>query len=173
MDAYRAAVERLVPGHADEVLTRLYPPAMFPSINAAFNAFLADAAFICPSRDLARQLRRAGQPAYLYHFTHETAIGALLRLGVFHAAELPYVFGNFTGLFRARDADGPVVDITQGYWTRFAQGADPNGAGATPWPRYTEAADAHLEINATPRAGAGLRRAQCDVITAWLEPPRP
>ncbi len=169
--AYRAAVERLVPGHGDEVLTRLYPPAMYPSVNAAFNAFIADAAFICPSRDLARRYAAAGQPAFVYHFTQETAIGAQLGLGVFHAAELPYVFGNWSGLFRYRESDGPVVELTQGYWTRFALTADPNGAGATPWPRYTEAADPHLEIGAVARAGAGLRRAPCDAITAWLEPP--
>lgn len=170
-DAYRTAVRRLVPGHEDEVLNTLYPPAMFPSINAAFNAFLADAAFICPARDLARQYADAGQPVFLYHFTHETQIGMLLRLGVFHSAELPFVFGNFTGLFRYRDADGPVVDITQGYWTRFAAGANPNGMGAVNWPTFTTAGDAHLDISATPVMGAGLRRSQCDVITPWLAPP--
>jgi para-nitrobenzyl esterase len=170
-DAYRAAVRRLVPGHEDEVLNTLYPPAMFPSINAAFNAFLADAAFICPARDLARQYADAGQPVFLYHFTHETQIGMLLRLGVFHSAELPFVFGNFTGLFRYRDADGPVIDITQGYWTRFATGANPNGMGAVTWPTFTTAGDAHLDISATPVMATGLRRSQCDVITPWLAPP--
>lgn len=171
MDAYRAAVQRLVPGHEDEVLNTLYPPAMFPNINAAYNAFIADAAFICPARDLARQYADAGQSVFLYHFTHETQIGMLLRLGVFHGAELPFVFGNFTGLFRYRDADGPVIDITQGYWTRFATGANPNGMGAVNWPAFTTAGDAHLDISATPVMGAGLRRSQCDVITPWLAPP--
>jgi para-nitrobenzyl esterase len=172
VEAYRAEVERLVPGHADEVLTRLYPPAMFPSVNAAFNAFLADAAFICPTRDLARLYAAAMQPVFLYHFTHETMIGMQLRLGVFHSAELPYVFNNWTGFFRARESDTPVVNLTQGYWTRFARGADPNGAGAVAWPRYATATDQHLDINAAPRADSGLRRSQCDVISAWLEPPR-
>lgn len=172
MDGYRAAVERLVPGHADDVLTRLYPPAMFASINAAYTSFLADAAFICPARDLARQFAANNTPVFLYHFTHETQIGALLRLGVFHSAELPFVFGNFTGLFRYRDMDGPVVTITQGYWTRFARGADPNGEGAVAWPAYAPATDAHLDISATPRADSALRRANCDAMSPWLEPPR-
>lgn len=172
MDAYRAAVERLVPGHTDDVVNRLYAPAMFASINAAYNAFLADAAFICPARDLARQYANASLPVFVYHFTHETQFGMLLRLGVFHSAELPFVFGNFTGVFRYRDVDGPVVDLTQGYWTRFATGSDPNGAGAVPWPRYAAESDGHLDISATPMAGAGLRRSQCDEITPWLEPPR-
>lgn len=172
VEAYRAAVDRLVPGHADDVLTRLYPPAAYPNINGAYNAFLADAAFICPARDLARQFVANGVPVFLYHFTHETQIGALLRLGVFHSAELPFVFGNFTGLFRYRDLDGPVVDLTQGYWTRFARAADPNGAGAIAWPPYATSTDAHLDISASPRAGSALRRDACDAITAWLEPPR-
>ena len=70
-----------------------------------------------------------------------------------------------------RDADGPVIDITQGYWTRFATGANPNGMGAVNWPVFTTAGDAHLDISATPVMGAGLRRSQCDVITPWLAPP--
>lgn len=172
MDAYRAAVERLVPGHGDDVLTRLYPPAMFASINAAYTAFLADAAFVCPARDLARQYAAASVPVFVYHFTHETLVGAALRLGVFHSAELPFVFGNFTGLFRQGDADPPVVDVTQGYWTRFAQSADPNGQGAVAWPPYTAAGDAHLEIGDETRMGTGLHRAQCDAITPWLQPPQ-
>lgn len=171
MDAYRAAVQRLVPGHADEVLNRLYPPAMFDSINAAYNAFLADAAFICPARDLARQYANAQLPVFTYHFTHESQVGMLLRLGVFHSAELPYVFGNFTGLFRYRDADGPVFELTQRYWTRFATGGDPNGPGAVEWPRFTADGDAHLDISASPMARTGLRRSQCDELTPWLEPP--
>lgn len=172
MDAYREAVRRLVPGHEEQVVTTLYPPAMHDSITDAYNHFLADAAFICPARDLARQYANAGQPVFLYHFQHETQVGMLLRLGVFHSAELPYVFGNFTGLFRYRDADGPVIDITQGYWTRFATRADPNGTGAAAWPAYAQSSDAHLNIAAAPTMGTGLRRSQCDVITPWLEPPR-
>jgi para-nitrobenzyl esterase len=170
-DAYRAAVRRLVPGHEDEVLNTLYPPAMFPSINAAFNAFLADAAFICPARDLARQYADAGQPVFLYHFTHETQIGMLLRLGVFHSAELPFVFGNFTGLFSLPRRRRPVIDITQGYWTRFAAtGANPNGMGAVTWPRFTRDGDTHLEIGDAVRASTGLRRDVCDTLERWIVP---
>jgi para-nitrobenzyl esterase len=126
--------------------------------------------FICPNRTLAR-ITAPGAPTYLYHFTRANdRAGVALGLGVFHSAELPYVFGNFSGLFSRAAADEPVIAATQGYWTRFAATGDPNGAGAPAWPAYTAASDAHLEIGDAVRTGVGLQRDVCDTMATWLAP---
>jgi carboxylesterase type B len=42
-----------------------------------------------------------------------------------------------------------------GYWTRFAQGGDPNGAGAPQWLSHTAASDLFQSLEPpTPRTGA-------------------
>lgn len=58
--------------------------------------------------------------------------------------------------------DLAVVDAFNGYWTRFAASGDPNGAGATSWPRYDAAGDAHLRIDAPVVVETGHRAKQCD-----------
>jgi para-nitrobenzyl esterase len=167
--AYEALVRATLPDRVADVL-RLYPVSMYPSPKAAYEAFLRDAVFICPNRTLAR-ITAPGAPTYLYHFTRANdRAGVALGLGVFHSAELPYVFGNFSGLFSRAAADEPVIAATQGYWTRFAATGDPNGAGAPAWPAYTAASDAHLEIGDAVRTGVGLQRDVCDTMATWLAP---
>jgi para-nitrobenzyl esterase len=169
--AYRALVMATLPDHVDDVM-RLYPVAMYPTPKAAYEAFLRDAVFVCPARGMARLTADANVPTWLYHFTRENRAGMVLGLGVYHSAELPYVFGNFTGFFTRAAEDEPVVTATQNYWTRFATTGDPNGAGATMWPRFTTANDTHMEIGDMVRTGTGLRREVCDAMTTWLAPPR-
>jgi len=172
--AYRTAVEALVPGHAADVVDRLYPPSAHGgSPNAAFTAFLGDAVFVCPARAQARLMATTEVPTWLYHFTRLNRAGMALGLGVFHTAELPYVFDNFVGIFSRTSADVPVMEAMQGYWTRFAATGDPNGAGAVPWPRFSATADTHLEIGDTVRADMGLRRAVCDELERWIVPEAP
>ncbi len=172
--AYRTAVEALVPGRGADVVDRLYPvSAHGGSANAAFSAFLGDAVFVCPVRAQARLVAATDTPAWLYHFTRLNRAGTALGLGVFHSAELPYVFDNFVGLFSRTPADVPVMEAMQGYWTRFAATGDPNGTGAVVWPRFTRDGDSHLEIGDTVRAGTGLRRAVCDELEAWIAPAAP
>jgi para-nitrobenzyl esterase len=48
------------------------------------------------------------------------------------------------------------------YWARFAANGDPNGEGATLWPRYDPALDTYLDFDDTIFAGAGVRTARCD-----------
>jgi carboxylesterase type B len=66
-------------------------------------------------------------------------------------------------------ADTAISNSVIGYWTRFANTGDPNGAGATMWPAYTMAGDAHLEFGDTTQAGTALHRAKCDVAETWLD----
>ncbi len=169
--AYRALVGAVLPDHVDDVI-RLYPVAMYASPKAAYEAFLRDAVFVCPARAFARTTTLYSVPTYLYQFTRLNRAGAVLGLGVFHSAELPYVFGNFTGFFSRAPEDEPVVTATQGYWTRFATTGDPNGGGAPMWRPYTAATDNHLEIGDTVREGTGLQRAACDAMATWLAVPR-
>ena len=166
---YEAAVRNLLPTHVPDVM-RLYPASdpAFATVNDAYTAFLTDAVFICPARAQARYMAALGMGAYLYHFTRLNP-GPFRFLGVFHGQELPYVFGNFTSMFTRTSADTTLSNSVIGYWTRFANTGDPNGAGATMWPVFTMAGDAHLEFGDTTQAGTGLHRTKCDEAETWLD----
>ena len=89
---------------------------------------------------------RAG--VYFYHFAHvppqppSDAGGDLSRrLGAFHTAEIPYVFGTLDARkWPWRESDRALSDMMAGYWLNFAATGNPNGSGLPPWPRYEPSA---------------------------------
>ena len=64
------------------------------------------------------------------------------------------------------NADRALARTVSAAWARFAITGDPNGEGLPEWPAYTLENDAHLELGDSVRAGAGLRKAECDVLDA-------
>ncbi len=161
--AYQAAVEALVPGHGADIL-RLYPVSAYPSVTAAYDAFLTDAVFTCPTRDQARYVTALATHVYLYHFTRLNHAGMLLGLGVFHSSELPYVFGDFVPPFTADDTDTALSNTMMNYWTRFAATGDPNGGADPMWPAFTTAGDSDQGLGDTVAPETGLHRANCDAL---------
>jgi len=131
---YRDAIAVRFPDAVDRIVAR-YPVSAFPSPNAALAEVTGDAFFVCPTRFASRTLADHGVAVHRYVFAHPLAQPILADLGVFHASELPYVFGNDTFPLGRIDAP-PLVDAMQTYWTQFAKAADPNRADATPWPTY-------------------------------------
>ena len=89
------------------------------------------------------------------------------RLGAFHAAEIPYVFGDLemfkAGMGIERDAtDEKLAKAMSAYWLNFARTGDPNGEGLPEWPAYAAASDRHLEFGDEIKAGEGLFREKMD-----------
>ncbi|MET0406489.1 MAG: carboxylesterase/lipase family protein [Cystobacter sp.] len=169
-EQYEAAVKTRSPGRSEELL-RAYPAKDFPSPKAAFSRMLGDAMFVCPTRRLARTLVEQGQPVHAYFFTHEppkafgSIFGRFLKLGAYHSAELPFVFGLSQGRFALEtDAERELSRKVMGYWTRFATRGDPNGEGTLAWPAYTRDGEPYLEINMTLGLGANLNAERCDVM---------
>lgn len=148
-----------------------YPASGYDSPRAALIALITDSRWTCPARSYLRAFRGAQtEPVYRYFFTRgldPTRAPLASRDGAYHAIELFYVFGslNIAG-YRPTDNDLAVSEAVQGYWLRFAATGDPNGAGAPAWPAFESSMDNHLEINAPPRAGAGVRTALCDALAA-------
>jgi para-nitrobenzyl esterase len=123
---------------------------------------LGDAAFVCPTRRVARIVAAAGVPAFLYTFTHAPDVAFTPGLGAFHTVELPFVFGtNWFGLpMTAREK--PLSTAMMGYWSRMAAAGDPNGGGSVAWPRYAMDSDQDLDLDLQITTGTGLRSQQCD-----------
>jgi len=86
-----------------------------------------------PDRNAARLHTKAGQPAWLYYFSHVAAAGKDKKpYGAGHTDEIRYVFGAPTAPATFDAADKALSDAMHGYWAAFAKTGNP-GAG---WPKF-------------------------------------
>ena len=139
-----------------------YPVSNYASPLTWTQALLTEGLFICPSRQTARGLAAHGTPTYLYQFSYPFNPPLFANLGAAHSFELPFVFGTSLGGRDIGDEELPTSQAIMGYWTRFAATGDPNGAGATPWPRYDGASDRHLVLDSTQTTGTALKHDACE-----------
>lgn len=96
------------------------------------------------------QSERGKGKAFVYYFDHRTPKSPD---GANHGAELPYVFGNFGGLFgEPRLEDMAMSDLVRSYWINFAKTGDPNGAGLPKWPAFSEKAQNAMFFDNAPGA---------------------
>lgn len=161
--AFLALAEQLVPGNGAEVVAH-YPSSEYGSAQAAAEAAVGDAAFVCATRRQARAFAAAQAPTYLYHFTHDPGASLLGELGAFHSAEIKFVLGN-PGQLQPGALDGDELALSQammGYWSRLADKGDPNGEGAFEWPKYDEATDENIVLEVPLSKQSGLKKEQCD-----------
>ncbi len=161
---YREALGRRFPAASiDEIVAR-YPIASFPNANRAIAEISGDAFFVCPARRTARAVAAKGAPTYYYSFQQEPVQAFMPDLGVFHSAEIPFLFATDPRypLARAGEAGKPTSDALQSYWQRFAQTMDPNGNGAPLWPLYARATEEHLVIDNDPSVGSAYKNELCN-----------
>lgn len=86
------------------------------------------------------ETRTGGQPIYRYRFDTAPPTDFFgVKKGVFHSAEIPYVFGEFDSEPQVpwTPEDREVSRLIQAYWTNFARTGDPNGPGLPDWPVYS------------------------------------
>ena len=132
------------------------------SAKRAFIALLTDYDFVMVARTCARDMMAIQHETFLYQFTRGADGAARLGLGVYHGAELPYVFGSLQGSVYGEE-DRRLSQEIMGYWTRFARTGDPNGDDAVTFPRY-DSADRHLILGVPITTSEHLHRETCDFL---------
>ncbi len=161
-----AAVRELVKqkyGDAAEDFLKIYPVISDAHARAAYLQSFRDEWFTWEMRTWARLMRKAGQPAYLYFFSHEPPRPGIEQLGAYHAAEIAYVFDNLGKLpWNSPEKDQALADAMASAWVRFASTGDPNGAALPKWDVYDAEAEPYLEFGKEIRPGNHLLQAECD-----------
>jgi para-nitrobenzyl esterase len=166
VEAYRRFIRAAFRAGADDVLAR-FPVVRDADVKPALARVLGYSSFVAPARRLARAMADFGGRVYLYSFTRVRPGTPAARLGAFHGAEIPFVFGTFGHLF---PAGAPEVEATDralsqtmmDYWVRFAATGDPNGEGTPAWPRYASPSDVWLELGSEIQTRAAVAREFCD-----------
>jgi para-nitrobenzyl esterase len=131
---------------ADEFL-KIYPADSDEQAVSSYFSAYRDQVFGWEMRTWARMATATGHhPVYLYYFTRVPPGPQAKKLGVFHAADIAYVFGNFPWPLPWEEADRKLSDIIGSYWVNFAANGNPNGKGLPEWPVYNSQRDQALEL---------------------------
>ncbi|HMJ12854.1 MAG TPA: carboxylesterase family protein [Polyangiaceae bacterium] len=147
-----------------------YPAENYASSNERLNAIGKDAFFACAARRIVRRAVRFGRSAYLYVFSHHPEGALDPTLGAFHAAEFPFIFNRSMPLVAIRESERPLVDLMQGYWTRFARTGNPNGDSSAFWPKYSLFTDETLDIHLPePSVSERHLEARCNFWDSLLD----
>jgi para-nitrobenzyl esterase len=128
-----------VPAARAAAIAAEYPPAAYPSPDAAFSTLVGDASFACPALQID-QLTSQRVPTYAYEFNDDKA-PQLFTPPRFvppvatHESELPYLFDLPNAPFPAQFSVGQQVLAAsmRAAWANFAARGNPT-TRAVPWP---------------------------------------
>jgi len=189
---YDAAIRKSYRDLADKFL-QLYPSSAMPG---SILANTRDALYGWTAQRLVRKQTALGVPAYLYLFDHGYPAADTAGLHGFHASELPYVFGTFSGTpplwpkVPDTQAETRLSGALMDYWTSFARSGEPRAKDEADWPAFGSHG-AYLDITDAPHPAQDLmpgmyqlheevvcrRHAQGDQAWNWnvgiISPPLP
>jgi para-nitrobenzyl esterase len=136
--AYEAEIRNRYADRANDFL-KLYPST---NLEQSILAITRDALYGWTAEKLVRSQTALGAHGFLYLFDHGYPAAEDAELHAFHAAEIPYVFGNLDRTSR----DWPKIPDTPAerafssamlqYWTSFARSGFPRASHQPQWPAY-------------------------------------
>jgi para-nitrobenzyl esterase len=151
---YESEIRARYADRADEFL-KLYPST---NLEESILAITRDALYGWTAEKLVRSQTSLGERGFLYLFDHGYPAANSAGLHAFHAAEIPYVFGNIdrTAPDWPKIPDTPAErafsDAMLEYWTSFARSGEPSASQQPDWPAYgSKRAYMHFAETPQPR----------------------
>jgi para-nitrobenzyl esterase len=148
-------------GSQAETVLKVYPADTPEQTKASFAALLGDQLISYPTWLWdTLQAKTGNAPIYRYSFelrppAPEASLTPLAAQGVFHSAEILYVFDNLqVREWSWRPEDRKMAELLSSYWVNFAKNGDPNAPGLPEWPKYTGLNGSVMRLSAQPSAGA-------------------
>jgi para-nitrobenzyl esterase len=130
-----------VPAARAAAIAAEYPPAAYPSPDAALSTLVGDASFACPARQIDQSTSQRA-PTYAYEFNDDNAPQLftpprLVARVATHESELPYLFDLPNAPFPPQLSVGQqaLAASMRAAWANFAARSNP-ATRAVPWPAF-------------------------------------
>jgi len=101
---------------------------------------------LCPSRYLAAVISAQGGQGFVYYFSRNRPGTDGDELGVYHGAELPYVFDQHDDWLPTDDTDHALTATIMDYWSSFAKNGSPQATSHPGWPVFTASRQYVMEL---------------------------
>ncbi|MDZ7645534.1 MAG: carboxylesterase family protein [Woeseiaceae bacterium] len=122
----------------------------------------------CPLQRLANRLAAGGGRAFVYRFDRVREGAGGERLGSYHGAEIPYVFGTHDIWLPTTPADRELTAAMMDSWVSFARTGDPN-TGSTPrWPVYDAGSQQVMRLGTTRHVATADNALLCELMAPGL-----
>jgi para-nitrobenzyl esterase len=137
-EAYTAEIRARYGDLADAFLAR-YPAS---NITESMLATTRDGMYGWTAERLAAKQTAVGARSYLYYFDHAYPAADEAGLHAFHAAEIPFAFGNITRTpprwpaIPQTPQETQLSDAMVEYWANFARNGTPTAQGQADWRPY-------------------------------------
>jgi para-nitrobenzyl esterase len=133
-DSFREMAQNRFGDQAAEFL-KIYPASDDEEARQSSAELFRDQTFGWEMRTWARMAaNNTKAKIFVYYFSRVPPGPFGARLGAYHAAEIPYVFGHMRGA--TQDLDNEITNAMSSYWVNFAMWGDPNHKDVPRWPAY-------------------------------------
>jgi para-nitrobenzyl esterase len=176
--AHTAEIVSLAAAATNADFAAVYPTATGDDRRQSARMYVGDTRFGGPVwRWAVTHAATAAAPAWVYWFDREPPLPRGIELapppdggdgyGVFHTAELPYMWDNLqTRPWPWEPADRGLAQTMADAWVRFIGSGDPNGAGLPRWPALTEPAPTVMRFAEVSGPAAPYRLAAIRLLEA-------
>jgi len=172
VDFTPASIVEVLPNVSEKIYD-LYPSKNEEEAKSSWINFTTDAMFTAPMQKWAQLMSSVDSPVYLYLWDWYPSVNGSKDLKAFHAAEVPYVFGDF-GMFKIDVSKEDLIfsQLMMDMWTNFAKTGNPIPEGDFNWPNYTKGSQDYLILGKTIENRKGLREEKVKLINEAYEKSR-
>ena len=142
---------------ADKEIFDLYPVKNEEMAKRSWVDFTTDAMFTAQMQKWGNLMSTVQSPAYLYLWDWYPSVNGSSEYRAFHAAEVPYVFGQFD-MFQI-DISKRDLDFSQKMikiWTNFAKTGNPSTQMVS-WPEFNSSTNEYLSLGESIKVNKNLR----------------
>jgi para-nitrobenzyl esterase len=142
---------------ADKEIFDLYPVKNEEMAKRSWVDFTTDAMFTAQMQKWGNLMSTVQSPAYLYLWDWYPSVNGSSEYRAFHAAEVPYVFGQFD-MFQI-DISKRDLDFSQKMikiWTNFAKTGNPSTQMIS-WPEFNSSTNEYLSLGESIKVNKNLR----------------
>ena len=148
----------------DKVIYDLYPIDTEQIAKKSWVDFSTDAMFTAQMQKWGNLMSNVESPAYLYLWNWYPSINGSKEYRAFHAAEVPYIFGNFDVFdIDVSERDLNFSKVMMEIWTSFAKDGIPS-LGTKEWPIFDPKNQRYVLLDEKIEIRDGLRTRKVRLI---------